>query len=93
MITTFTTKSGSKYEIDYESSTWTRIKAGKNFPPGPTPLRTTTGVFINHPIVAVGHRVLLLGSSLTEGMAFRVISTSPVTDMESRYNAESASPN
>ena len=81
MIIRFKTKSGSKYQIDYEARVWECFYAGVK-----SKIRIDTGVFFNNPIVKLGERVVILGPALQEGMFGRFISTSPVQSFEQFYN-------
>ena len=80
MITTFTTETGSIYEIDHEKQTWRRKEQGQDV--GPNPLRTPEGSYhLISPIVN-GERVNILCDPLVEGAHGRLISTSPVVSHE-----------
>jgi hypothetical protein len=79
-LTTITTESGSRYEIDDDRKTWRRLQIGN---PGAT-TRTAQGEFSERSEIAVGERFEMFGESLT-GPGYRWIKTTPVVTVESGH--------
>jgi hypothetical protein len=78
MKTKFRTESGSLYEIDYVNRTWARLQHNEAVSPF---VRTPDGTFDNVPEIVVGRPVIITGPSLTPGGLFRIIQTTPVTEI------------
>jgi hypothetical protein len=70
------TQSGSTYRIDIEAGTWERL----DHHPDSHFLRTESGTFESIGDVVIGRSMVLIGPSLTDPAAKRVIETTPVVD-------------
>lgn len=82
MKTQFKTESGSIYTIDYEARVWARTIET----PRSGHLKTSTAVFINVPVVKLGQRVEFWCPPIREGAILRLVSTSPVTEIQSEIH-------
>ena len=79
------TESGSTYRFNWPATRWTR-------PVNPESLgvRTTSGDVLQLSAVKVGEPLVIIGTSLTPGLDFRRIETTPVVAIEWEDAAESA---
>lgn len=78
----FRTASGSLYEINPIAKTWARLEFDSAVSPF---VRTKDGEYKSISEVAIGKPVHLIGESLTSGGLFRLIETTPVTEIITQF--------
>jgi hypothetical protein len=71
---TFTTKSGTVYEINRDAMTWMRVSTTRNS----GPIRNAKGNLISAPVVKIGQPVFLEDDAVLPGHVAHYVQTSPV---------------
>jgi hypothetical protein len=76
-----TTESGSIYFLNKNTMTWDRILASPH-PDPVSPVRTRGGLLLEWPQAVVGEPIDIIGPPIVAGATFRLVRTSPVTNVE-----------